>query len=235
MSLGYLGFSGVNAPPVSYGSYSTSGNTFTASVERWRSTVNQIAAKYGVNPDEIMQIIQAESGGNPRAVSSAGAKGLMQIMEEYHAINNPFDPVENIQVGTRFYAGLLQEFGGDRAAALAAYNAGAGRVRQAMRRAGTEDFAAYERYLPEETRKYVRGIMAMGSPVQQWGTSAQLASWTGPGASSVMPAQLMRQSMSVTFDPVRIRLDLPGGQTQEVAVHPRVKDPYQGVNYSVLT
>ncbi len=180
-----------------------------------------------------MQIIQAESGGNPRAVSSAGAKGLMQIMEEYHAINNPFDPVENIQVGTRFYAGLLQEFGGDRAAALAAYNAGAGRVHQAMGRAGTDNFAAYERYLPEETRKYVRGIMAMGSPVQQAGVSAQTVSTMGTGG--VIPAQLMRQSLAVTFDPVRVRLDLPGGQTQEVAVQPRLKDPFQGVNYSVLT
>ncbi|MCL5779604.1 MAG: peptidoglycan DD-metalloendopeptidase family protein [Firmicutes bacterium] len=233
MSLGYLGFSGATGSPVSYGSYPSSGNTFTASVERWRSTVNQIAAKYGVNPDEIMQIIQAESGGNPRAVSSAGAKGLMQIMEEYHAINNPFDPVENIQVGTRFYAGLLQEFGGDRAAALAAYNAGAGRVHQAMGRAGTDNFAAYERYLPEETRKYVRGIMAMGSPVQQAGVSAQTVSTMGTGG--VIPAQLMRQSLAVTFDPVRVRLDLPGGQTQEVAVQPRLKDPFQGVNYSVLT
>jgi murein DD-endopeptidase MepM/ murein hydrolase activator NlpD len=227
MSLGYLAYPGF------IGSYS--GNTLTAGVERWRPLVTQIAAKYGVSPDEILQIIQAESGGNPRAVSPAGAKGLMQIMDKYHAISNPFDPEENIRVGTRFYANLLQEFGGDRAAALAAYNAGAGRVRQAMRRAGSESFAAYERYLPEETRNYVRRILAMGSPapVQQAGLSTQAPSWLTTAAATI-PAQLMRQSMAVTFDPVRISLDLPGGQTREVAVQPRVKDPYQGVNYSVL-
>ncbi|CAN2042045.1 soluble lytic murein transglycosylase [Candidatus Magnetomoraceae bacterium gMMP-15] len=80
----------------------------------------------------LMAIIKAESNFNPRAVSSKGARGLMQLMpalcKDYN-VTDPFDVNQNIRAGSRYFRKLLEKFR-DVSLALAAYNAGPGRVKQ---------------------------------------------------------------------------------------------------------
>ena len=88
--------------------------------------------EYGVPPELVMAVIKAESNFNPKAVSSKGAQGLMQLMPRTAAamgITDCFDPGQNIGGGTQYLSKLLKMFG-DEELAVAAYNAGPGRVRQ---------------------------------------------------------------------------------------------------------
>lgn len=123
--------------------------------------VEEAAERYGVDPSLIKAVIQAESSFNPYAVSSAGAKGLMQLMDktgEGLGVTDPFDPAQNIEGGTRYLAGLLAKYEGNEAVALAAYNAGPGRVDRLGIRTDSE-LRDKLHLLPRETQTYVENVL----------------------------------------------------------------------------
>lgn len=85
----------------------------------------------GLDPDLIHSMIAAESAGDPRAVSSKGALGLMQLMPgtaRLLNVSDAFDPTQNVEAGTQYIRRLLAQYHGDLGLALAAYNAGPGKV-----------------------------------------------------------------------------------------------------------
>ncbi len=93
-----------------------------------------LARRHGVAPELVRAVIATESTGNPRAVSSAGAIGLMQLMPATAAALgvNPWQPLENLRGGISYLGTLLRAFDGNARLALIAYNAGpqhASRVR----------------------------------------------------------------------------------------------------------
>jgi len=95
--------------------------------------VDGAAQKYGVNPQLVKAVIQTESSGDPDAVSSAGAEGLMQLMPSNVSeskISNPFDPAQNVDAGVSQLSNYLKKYDGNLDQALAAYNAGPGAVQQ---------------------------------------------------------------------------------------------------------
>jgi len=93
--------------------------------------------KYDIDPLLIYLVMREESRFNHRAVSRAGARGLMQLMPATAAklgVRNIHDPVENVDAGARYLRTLLVMFKGDVNLALAAYNAGEGAVLKYGRR-----------------------------------------------------------------------------------------------------
>ncbi|AZN40496.1 lytic transglycosylase domain-containing protein [Paenibacillus albus] len=127
----------------------------------YEAIINDAAAKYGIDPSLIKGVIHTESSFNPNAESSAGAKGLMQLMDGTArglGVSNSFDPEQNIEGGTRFLAYLMRKYDGNVQSALAAYNAGPGRVDRSGI-TGSANFDDLAHLLPKETQRYVTKVM----------------------------------------------------------------------------
>lgn len=117
--------------------------------------VREASQRFGIPEHWIFAVIRVESAGRTRAVSSAGAMGLMQLMPgtwarqraRFSLGSDPFDPRDNIIAGTSYLREMYDRYGVQ--GFLAAYNAGPGRY---------EDWLGGRRPLPLETRRYVARI-----------------------------------------------------------------------------
>jgi soluble lytic murein transglycosylase-like protein len=131
----------------------------TAGPARWQTRVAELAAKYDISPTLFEALVWQESRWNEGARSPVGARGIAQLMPGTAAQMgvNPDDPHANLEGGARYLRQQLDTFGGDIEKALAAYNAGPGRVHRA---GGIPAIT--------ETRKYVAAIMArLTDPVRR--------------------------------------------------------------------
>ena len=128
------------------------GRSLNSDVTRqYDQIITEAAERHGVSFSLLKAMIKIESDFNPRAISRAGAMGLMQIMPENIKnlkIKDPFDPRENIMGGTRYLKQMIDRFNGKLPLALAAYNAGPNIVER------------YQRIPPyTETENYVEAVM----------------------------------------------------------------------------
>jgi hypothetical protein len=115
----------------------------------YADVIKAAASRHGLDPNLVHALIRAESNYEPRARSSRGARGLMQLMPvtlRTYQVRNAYDPAANVEAGTKYLRTLLDRF--PLAEALAAYNAGADAV---VRYGGVPPFP--------ETRAYVARIL----------------------------------------------------------------------------
>jgi len=136
------------------GVFTDSGKPFAINSERrqkYHNAIVRLARKHRLDPYLVHAVISAESAYNYRAVSHAGAMGLMQLMPataERFGVTDPFDPEQNMNAGMRYLRWLLNRFKSVNLA-LAGYNAGEGAVEK------------YDRTIPpyRETQTYVKRVL----------------------------------------------------------------------------
>ena len=140
---------------------------FTPTVQYWGQQILSWSAEFNIDPNLAAVVMQIESCGNPRALSSAGAKGLFQVMPfHFHALEDPYDPNTNARRGLTYLVSALEHAGGDSRLALAGYNGGVGLIGRA------------EWSWPAETKRYVK----LGAPIYEdarvgLSTSENLNAW----------------------------------------------------------
>lgn len=126
--------------------------------------IAEASQRFGVPERWIRAVLRAESAGDVRAISSAGAMGLMQVMPDtwaglrvrYRLGHDPYEPRDNIMAGAAYLREMWDRYG-NVAAMLAAYNAGPGRY---------DEYLATGRTLPAETRAYVAALVpALGGAI----------------------------------------------------------------------
>jgi soluble lytic murein transglycosylase-like protein len=114
--------------------------------------IEMVARENNVDPTLVKAVALVESGFNPKAVSSAGAKGIMQLMPstaKRYGISDLHDPYQSLRAGAAHLRDLLDEYEGNVTLALAAYNAGSGAVKK---------YGGVPAY--QETQQYVKKVQA---------------------------------------------------------------------------
>jgi soluble lytic murein transglycosylase-like protein len=131
-----------------------------------RELLTHAGSAHDLDVDLLASVVRAESGGNPHAVSRAGAQGLMQLMPKTAAnlgVGNSFAPDENVNGGTAYLDALLKKYHDNLALALAAYNAGPAAVERWHGIPPYRETRAYvARVIHEFNRRYA-ARMAAGS------------------------------------------------------------------------
>lgn len=145
--------------PVPMAAITTTNNALIP--QQYSAAVQYAAASANISPTLLAALVWQESRWNPQAVSNKGATGLTQLMPgtARDLGVNPTDPYANLMGGARYLRQMLDRFGGDVEKALAAYNAGAGRVQSA---GGVPAIA--------QTRNYVASIVRRVSSATTGGT-----------------------------------------------------------------
>jgi len=127
--------------------------------------IQKAADRYEIDPALVKAIIMVESSYNPKAVSSKGAMGLMQLMPgtaRALGVEDGFNPEHNIEAGVKYLRQLINRFDGDTKLALAAYNAG---IRKVRKHAGIPPYKATQYYVKKvfEYYRYYKEIMTGSS------------------------------------------------------------------------
>jgi hypothetical protein len=118
--------------------------------------LREAAARHGVPLPLLRAVAAVESGFRPRAVSRTGAQGIMQLMPDTArdmGVKDPFDVRDNVNGGARYLAFLLKHFK-DETLAVAAYNAGPGRVGRLGRVPDIPETVAYVEHVLALARSY---------------------------------------------------------------------------------
>jgi soluble lytic murein transglycosylase-like protein len=175
--------------------------------------VSRYAREYRVPESLIYAVIKVESGGNAMAVSSAGARGLMQLMPGTASdmgVTNIFDPAQNIAGGTQYLSKLLGFFKGNTSLALAGYNA------------GPENVKRYNGIPPfKETQNYVRKVLELEGSYRSSGVKpSYVFGFTAPKQAVIAKAEPMNAPKDVpTKEPAPA-----APQAKEAAQKPVVTD-----------
>jgi soluble lytic murein transglycosylase len=146
----------------------------------YSNQVHNNALRHDLDPAIVLGLIRQESIFNKDAESSVGARGLMQIMprtgmqiarelkEKWLSDNSLFNPDVNVRYGAFYYKKLLKQFHGHFALAIAAYNAGSGRVAKWLPSAQSVPADIWIETIPfKETRKYVTSVLSYSIIYQQ--------------------------------------------------------------------
>lgn len=161
--------------------------------QQYRQLVKDAADKEGVDANLLASLLHQESGFRPNATGPqtryGRAKGMAQLIDGTAAqlgVNNPYDPAQAIPAAARYLAGNLRKFGGNTAAALAAYNWGPDNAAKWLA-AGADPMR-----LPAETRNYIRSITggrntALVQKKLNGDTSAAAAGADGTDAEELVP------------------------------------------------
>jgi soluble lytic murein transglycosylase-like protein len=124
-----------------------------AEKEHIEAIIQKVSSALDMDPNLIKAVVKAESNYNPKAVSHAGAQGLMQLMPrtaKEMGVKDPFDPLQNIWGGARYLKSMMNRHGGNLNKALAAYNWGPGNLDRHGYGNGSN--------LPRETRRYIEVV-----------------------------------------------------------------------------
>jgi hypothetical protein len=155
----------------------------SASSHLFDGHVEEACRLFQVSSDLVKAVIAAESEFDQFAVSSKGARGLMQLMPataRRFSVSNSFDARQNIMAGTQYLRVLLDQFQGDMALAVAAYNAGENAV---VRYGGIPPY--------KETRGYVVKVQSL------LGGFTAVAAPSSAAAAYYTPSSELRQGSSV--------------------------------------
>lgn len=195
--------------------------------------VTEAAQRFGIPEHWIRAVMQVESAGDSKAVSSAGAMGLMQIMPETWAAlrarhglgDDPFAPRDNILAGTAYLREMLDRYG-NIGAMLAAYNAGPRRY---------DEYLSDAWELPAETRAYVATLAPMLGddtlpagplPSADWREASLFVTQAGHRSSAQDP-QIGRiaEGADSAADPQRGRIPNDAQSAPAIPTHPHALAP----------
>lgn len=135
----------------------------------YRDFINYYSDKYQISPYLMLSLVREESFFNTKAISSTGARGLMQLMPgtaklmdyNLHDVDRLFVPEYNISLGVKYFAHLMEIFNGNESLCVLAYNSGPGSVQRWLNARVSSDFDEFVENVPySETANYIKKVYA---------------------------------------------------------------------------